>query len=159
MALPTLIPTTAFTLAQRYLDMAEVAGTVHNPQIVGMLKLDAPWVDDDETAWCSAFANWIAWHLRLPRSKSLAARSWLRIGTMTKLEDAVVGNDVVILARGAGPQPGPDRLDAPGHVGFFAGWDAARSPDTLMILGGNQGNKVSIAPFPVQRVLGIRRLA
>jgi len=66
-----------------------------------------------------------------------------------------VGYDVVILSRGSGPQPDASVLNAPGHVGFFAGWG---TDGRIMILGGNQGDTVSIAPFDVSRVLGIRRI-
>jgi len=108
----------------------------------------------DEVAWCSAFVNGIAWELRRPRSKSAAARSWLRVGTPIALEEARAEDDVVILSRGAGVQPGPDVLEAPGHVGLFAGLEG----DRVLVLGGNQGDGVSLAPFARARVLGIRRL-
>lgn len=120
-----------------------------------MLRLDHAWPQGDDVAWCSALVNYIAWLLRLPRSKSLAARSWLSVGLPIPLEDAAAENDVVILKRGAPPQPGPERLDAPGHVGFFA----ALEGDRVLILGGNQNDQVSIAVFPAKDVLGVRRLA
>ena len=44
---------------------------------------------------------------------------------------------------------------AQGHVGLFAGLQG----DRVHLLGGNQGNTISIAAFPVQDVLGARRLA
>jgi hypothetical protein len=40
-----------------------------------------------------------------------------------------------------------------GHVGFVAGQDRAGN---LMVLGGNQGDAVSIKPFARGRVLGFR---
>lgn len=149
------IQLTAFDLAQRYLGLREAAGATSNPVVLAMLRLDASWVGGDETAWCSAFANWIAWNLRLPRSKSLAARSWLGVGTPVSVVDAEPANDVVILTRGEGQQPGPEVMDASGHVGFFAGFDGGTS---VRVLGGNQGDAVTIAPFHVSRVLGVRRL-
>jgi uncharacterized protein (TIGR02594 family) len=146
---------TAYDLAERFLGLQEADGTASNPAILAMLRLDAAWVEDDETPWCSAFVNQIAWLLRLPRSRSLAARSWLAVGRAIPLEAARPGWDVVILQRGTGRQPGPEVLDAPGHVGFFAGQDHSAS---LRVLGGNQGNAVTIDAFPVARVLGVRRL-
>lgn len=125
-----------------------------NPLVLAMLQTDANWVEDDETAWCSAFATFVCKFLGLPRSHSLAARSWLLIGTSIPLTDARAENDVVILSRGKNPQ-GPSVLQAPGHVGFYAGQDAS----TVSILGGNQDDAVNIAPFPKSRILGIRRLA
>lgn len=145
---------TAYTLAQRFVGLAEVPGKDFNAMVLAMLRLDQKWPGDDEVPWCSAFANYIAWLLRLPRSKSLAARSWLTVGTPVNLEQAQVGFDVVVLQR-AGSTAGPEVLDAPGHVGFYAG----REPGRVLLLGGNQGDTVSVGYFPAQRVLGVRRLA
>ena len=145
---------TALSLAARFVGLREGAGSVHNPQVVAMLQLVTPSVVDDETPWCSAFVNYICWLLALPRSSSLAARSWLAVGREVPLDQAVQGFHVVVLSRGAGPQPGPETLDAPGHVGFFAGYDG----DGIELLGGNQGNKVSFSAFPKSRILGIREL-
>lgn len=145
---------TAFDVARRFLGTTEVPGPRVNPVILAMLRLEDGSIVDDATAWCSAFVNFVAWLLDLPRSKSLAARSWLRIGAPVAIADARVGFDVVVLQRGNAPQPGADMLDAPGHVGFFAGLDG----DTVRVLGGNQGDAVTEARFPVARVLGVRRL-
>lgn len=146
---------TALSIARKFLGTSEVDGQVSNPQILAMLQLDARWPQGDEVAWCSAFVNYVTWLLDVPRSKSLSARSWLKVGTPVALEDAVPGFDVVILKRGGGNQPGPEVLDAQGHVGFFAG----REPGSVRILGGNQGDAVSEEAFPASRVLGVRRLA
>lgn len=153
---------TAFDIAQRFIGVKEVPGAEDNPHVLAMLRLDASWPSHDEVPWCSAFVNYVAWLLRLPRSKSLRARSWLEIGHTVEPQDAKVGFDVVILQRGGGEQPGPDVLQAPGHVGLFAGLELDRgdaSRDNVMVLGGNQGNTVSIRPYPKIRLLGIRRLS
>lgn len=147
------IETSPFDLAMRFVGMKEVSGASSNPMILAMLQLDNKWPTGDEVAWCSAFVNWITWLLRLPRSKSLAARSWLAIGTPIQYNLAEPGFDVVILKRGVG-QPGPEVINAPGHVGFFAGTQG----DKVLLLGGNQSDGVSIAPFPIGDILGIRRL-
>lgn len=145
---------TAYSIAERFVGTTETPGIASNPLVLAMLRLDAQWPAGDDVPWCSAFANFIAWLLRLPRSKSLSARSWLTVGTPVKLYEAVVGFDVVILQRGTGKQPGPDVLDAPGHVGLFAGIEAKH----VLVLGGNQGDRVSIERFPIASVLGVRRL-
>jgi uncharacterized protein (TIGR02594 family) len=146
---------TAFDVAKKFLGVEEVEGMTSNPLVLGMLQLDAKWVREDSTPWCSAFANFIAFLLGLPRSKSLAARSWLKVGTPIELFEARQENDVVVLKRGGGNQPGPEVLAAPGHIGFFAG----RAPGEVLLLAGNQGNQVSIARFHADQVLGVRRLA
>lgn len=150
------IEISAFDLAMRFAGTKEVAGAASNPLVLAMLQLDQTWPADDEVPWCSAFMNWIAWILRLPRSKSLRARSWLNIGSPIKLSDAQVGFDVVILKRGAGNQPGPEVINAPGHVAFYAG---IQDLSTVLLLGGNQANGVTIAPFLMTDVIGVRRLA
>jgi len=151
---------TAYTVASRFLGLKEVHGAVNNPAIVAMLRLEDPNINDDETPWCSAFVNAVCWLINLPRSKSLAARSWLNVGSVIPIEQAAAAFDVVVLKRGGPGQPGPEVLAAPGHVGFFAGADT--NPVTHLrqvhILGGNQGDQVSIAAFPVDRILGIRAL-
>jgi uncharacterized protein (TIGR02594 family) len=152
------IKITPYDLAQRYIGIDEVSGPVANPQILAMLKLDSQWPKDDSVPWCSAFVNYIAWLLRLPRSKSLMARSWLKVGQPVGIDGARAGFDIVILSRGGGDQPGPDVFDAPGHVGFYSGRLYFSSECDVFILGGNQDNTVSIQSYPVSRLLGIRRL-
>lgn len=146
---------TAYDVASRFLGVQEVDGIATNPLILAMLQLDARWVKDDSTAWCSAFVNFVAHLLGLPRSKSLGARSWLTVGEPIDLFEARAGYDVVILKRGSGNQPGPEVINAPGHVGFYS----SRVPGAVIVLGGNQGNAVSIERFPSSDVLGVRRLA
>lgn len=151
----------AFKLAQRFVGVSEVSGFEDNPMIMAMLKLDNDWPTNDEVPWCSAFVNFVAWMLRLPRSKSLRARSWLEIGMPT--DRPVIGNDIVVLKRGGSNQPGPDVLNAPGHVGFYAGEHGfvdrgGNDRRQVLVLGGNQSNKVSIVPYDLDRVLGFRRL-
>ena len=145
---------TAYSIAQRFVGIKEVPGSTANPMILAMLQLDDKWPKDDSVPWCSGYINYIAWLLRLPRSKSLRARSWLNVGIPVKLEDAQVGFDVVILKRGGGNQPGPEVINAPGHVGLYGG----RSNGGVLILGGNQGDSVSTQIFDTDRILGIRNI-
>lgn len=145
---------TAYDIAERFIGLAEVPGSQAEPAILAMLKLDQQWPDDDQVPWCSAFVNYIAWLLRLPRSKSLRARSWLEVGQPVAIERAQVGFDITVLNR-EHALADPTLIEAPGHVGFFAGREGGR----LYLLGGNQGNRVSVAPFKESDLLGIRRLA
>jgi uncharacterized protein (TIGR02594 family) len=146
---------TAFDLAQRYTGIQELPGGKNHPLIQWWLSLCGFGMDsEDEIAWCSAFLNGIAWELRLPRSKSAAARSWLNVGTPVPLEQAQVGFDVVVIQRGTAPQPGPEVINATGHVGFFAGLEG----DLISILGGNTGDAVNVGRFNKSRLLGVRRL-
>jgi hypothetical protein len=164
---------TAYDLAQRFIgEIRELPGKAEHPYIQWAHSLcglgnDVP----DEVAWCSSFVNAIAWTLRLPRSKSAAARSWLSVGIpIGTLSEAKVGYDVVILNRAGGPQDATK--SGPGHVGFFAGVENGPvpmmegvevgpvliAPKYVLLLAGNQGNTVSVAHYPISQILGIRRL-
>lgn len=145
---------TLYDLAQRFVGMREVVGDGDNPFIRWAHSLCTIGEVPDSVPWCSSWLNALAWMLRLPRSKSAAARSWLQVGVPVELHDAKAGYDVVILKRGGGGQPGPDVINAPGHVGLFAGLDH----DNMLILGGNQSDAVNISLYPQDRILGIRRL-
>lgn len=147
----------AYSIATRFVGVREIPGSQSNPLILAMLKLDSDWPDGDEVPWCSGFMNFVAWLLRLPRSKSLLARSWLAVGVPVTLEEAKPGFDVVILSRQLGDEepPGPEDMTAPGHVGLFGGLDRRH----VLILGGNQSNAVNVQAYDRGRVLGVRRLA
>ena len=138
---------TAYDIAQRFVGVHEIKGVQSNAHVLAMLRLDGDWPQGDDVPWCSAFVNYVAWLLRLPRSKSLAARSWLGVGRPVALADCRADSDVVILWRG-------DRDGPYGHVGFYA----SHSLDTVEILGGNQGDEVNVSRYPVERLLGCRRL-
>lgn len=155
----TLLPTEPFTLfdlATRLLGEREIPGALDNGFIRwchGLCGGMAP----DELAWCSSFLNGVA-HLRgCPRSRSKLARSWMVVGTRLRdRREAVRGWDVMVLTRGDGPQPGVESVTAPGHVGLFSRWldGGAR----VELLGGNQGDRVSLAPFNAERILVVQRL-
>lgn len=149
-----VLHTNAYEVAKRFIGIEEVSGKSANPQILSMLQLDDAWPMDDSVPWCSAFVNYTAFLLGLPRSKSLRARSWLRIGQEVSKSKAKVGIDIVILKRGKGVQPGPNTINAPGHVGWFGGWYDKK----VLLLGGNQKDTVSIDTYENKRILGIRRL-
>lgn len=142
--------------ARQFIGLREIPGAKHNPWIVWaftLCGLDAT----DEDAWCSAAVNGWAYGIPgCPRSRSARARSWLHVGQAVTLENAKQGFDVLVFKRGSGPQPGPDVINAPGHVGLFAGRSV--DPAYVMCLGGNQSNEVTIGRMPVADLLGIRRL-
>lgn len=145
-------------LAERFVGMKEVQGAGTNAQILAMLRLDQDWPATDEVPWCSAFVNYLAWLLRLPRSKSLAARSWLSIGTPVRLDEAKRGFDVCVFQR-SGQDPDevnhpPYRTDLPGHVAVFVKFVGKN----VYVYGGNQGDQVSLVGYPTTQLLAIRRL-
>lgn len=137
---------TPYDLAERFVGIKEIPGSEDNPQVMSMLKLDGKWPEHDEVPWCSGFVNYIAWLMRLPRSKSLMARSWLGVGFPVSQYDAARGFDVVILSRGTDKNAG--------HVGFFSSIILPR----IYLLGGNQSDSVCVQGFHLDRLIGIRRL-
>lgn len=137
-----------YDVASEYIGLAEVPGAKHNAKIVKMYAdTGNSWVTDDETPWCAAFVGSVLAQCGIQGTGKLNARSYLTWGQKVDLKDAQKG-DVVILSRG--------NSKTQGHVGFFSGWQTNGS---ILLLGGNQGDKVSIAPFGVSRVLGVRRAA
>lgn len=138
-----------FQIAVAELGQKEIPGAGNNPKIVNYAtEAGFKDVDNDETAWCSIFVNWVAEKAGLKRSKQLSARSWLLVGQ--NVDNAPSPGDIVIFWRNK-----PDSWE--GHVGIFFGFSI--NGDRVFCLGGNQGNQVSISGFPRENVLGFRRLA
>lgn len=117
--------------AQKYLGIHEIKGPKHEQLIVDMFA-DAgfPGVRDDETAWCAAYVGAILKRVNIAPSKSLMARSYEKWGV--QLRDPIYGC-VGVKTRVGG-----------GHVGFVV----AASEESITLLGGNQGDCVSVALFP-----------
>ena len=150
MATGTKVPgaPTPYELALKYIGTKEIPGVKDNPRIVQWGRRLVTWFADDETAWCSAFANAMAQDAGYERSGKLNARSWLDVGLRVAAENVRPG-DVVIFWRNS-----PDSWE--GHVGFVDSLNIANK--TVRVLGGNQSDSVSIAEFPTSKVLGYRRL-
>lgn len=153
---------TAYDLAETFIGLHEVEGPSANPLILWMLQSCYPGITDDVIPWCSSFPNAIHRMLRLPRTNSLRARSWLAEGRVINIDEAERGFDLVILTRGPYLQPGPSVIEAPGHVGYFHSYD--ENLKLIYLLGGNQNDAVNVTKFdyaemwPKGRILGIRRL-
>ena len=146
---------TAYGLAERFLGVKEIPGEDANPWIRAWLELSgAPSPASDMISWCSGYCGFPFWILGIPVKLGLWARAWLTQGKAVALADAARGYDVVVLKRGGGDQPGADVIAAPGHVTLFSRLEGG----SVYGLGGNQGNQVSVAPFPLDRVLGVRRM-
>lgn len=122
----------------------ELIGANHNETILKWAKEYGGWVADyytaDEIAWCGLFMGICAKRAGFPfNQKILSAKAWLEWGS--KQEVAMLG-DVLVFTRKGG-----------GHVGFYIGEDEA----CYHVLGGNQGNAVSITRIDKKRLAGIRR--
>lgn len=128
-------------IAEGELGTSEIIGKKHNKKILEYQKSTSLQASDDETPWCSAFVNWVMKQSGIPGTNLANARSWLNWGTAIK--EPKIGC-VVVLKRGNSAWQG--------HVGFFVG----QREGFLKILGGNQGNKVSIQEYPKNSLLGFR---
>ena len=101
-------------------------------------------LDPATTAWCAAFVNSTLQQTGGQGTGSNMARSFLDWGQPV---DQPQEGDVAVFSRGdpSGPY---------GHVGFFKGYD---DQGNVLVLGGNQGDAVSISPYPRENLLGFRR--
>jgi uncharacterized protein (TIGR02594 family) len=126
--------------AEALIGTKEIKGAKHNPLIVAMWKwIKRGGIKDDETPWCAAFVGSCLEKAGIQSSRFESARSYLKFGM--RLDYPRYGC-IAVFERNGG-----------GHVGFVVGKD---DEGRLMILGGNQGDKVGIAPFEATRLLGYR---
>jgi len=135
---------TWLTYARAELGTAEIPGPQTATKIREWLTSLKAWWTDDETPWCGTFVAHVMERsgIELPKNW-FRARAWLEWGDPAP--DPSLGCVVVF-------DGGPSRPGA-GHVGLVVGRDLH---GRLLVLGGNQGNRVSIAPFDEGRVLGYR---
>lgn len=118
-----------------------------NPIVVSFFKEFADWATNSTTtAWCSAYVNSIMASTGYEYSGSVSARSWMNVGQDVKNPRT---GDVVVFWR-------ESKNSWKGHVGIFISFTS--DGRNINVLGGNQGNKVSIAPYPISQLLGYRRL-
>lgn len=124
--------------ARRYIGKRELTGNNDHPLLdAGWTSFGAQWLGGQP--WCGLF---VAHCLRSAGRRVVPlwfrAKAW-ESDKMTKLDRPAYGCIVTFTRQGGG------------HVGFVVGRDARGN---LMVLGGNQRNMVSVAPFAVPRVTG-----
>jgi len=140
-------------IALSQIDIAEIKGSLDNPEVMKYYhETGRKWVSHDETPWCDAFLDWCAMRAGLKFSPGLNARGWLEIGE--KIEPELVfalSIEIPIVCV-------LWRIDPDGEYGHV-GLVARINDKSVWLLGGNQAlGKVSIQPYPLNRVLGYRRL-
>jgi uncharacterized protein (TIGR02594 family) len=127
-------------VARGHIGLREIPGEKHEPKILQWWKaIRRGGIKSDEVPWCAAFVGGCLEEAGIVSSRFESAKSYLTWGR--EMSSPVYGCVVVF-----------DRVGG-GHVGFAVGEDAK---GRLMVLGGNQGNAVSIAPFDRARVAGYR---
>lgn len=128
-------------LAREKIGQREIKGPKHNSWIAAAWgRLGAKWFNDDETPWCGLFvADCLerAGRKILPPAEFPRALAWAKWGQPCT---PMVGAVVVFQRQGGG------------HVGFLVG----ESAENYYVLGGNQGDMVSIAPIAKARAVAVR---
>lgn len=133
-------------ITESYLGLAEYPGAKANPKIIDFYsKSGNSWVQTDETPWCAAFVGACLAQSGVAGTGKLNARSYLDWGIPVPMAQ-VKPFDVVVFWRD--DPNGPN-----GHVAFFLHFDGSY----VYVRGGNQGDKVSDARFPISRIVGLRR--
>lgn len=125
--------------------VTEIPGKRNNPTILSWakrLKIEDIYTND-EIAWCGLFMAIVA----LSAGKTVAPGSWFLWALNwrnwgTKVEVAMLGDVLTFTRTGGG-----------GHVGLYVGEDNT----SYHVLGGNQGDQVSITRILKTRCAGIRR--
>lgn len=128
-------------IARGEMGTQEQPGPTDNPRIIAYHATTTLHATTDEVPWCSSFVSWCIEQAGIRGTRSAAARSWLTWGE--GLEHPILGC-IVVLSRGSNP--------AAGHVGFWMEEQTGR----VQLLGGNQGNAVSLSTFDAARILGYR---
>ncbi|MCW1428885.1 TIGR02594 family protein [Novosphingobium sp. JCM 18896] len=134
-----------FQEARRLIGVREAVGPRNNPLILDWANQAGIDYGQDDRPWCGLFtAHCISSTLvdeALPNNP-LGARNWLRFGAACEPQLGAV----IVFWR-------EDRDNSwAGHVGFYAGED----DDAYHVLGGNQGDAVSITRIARARKLGTR---
>lgn len=138
----------AYNRAVSLQGLTEIVGPIHNEAIIQFYDdVGHSWVQDDETPWCAAFVGSCLERSGLTSTRDLAARSYLEWGVNSSDNPRVM--DIVIFSRGDKPWLG--------HVGFLAK-PYKKGDRSVYVLGGNQNNRVSVAKYPAEKLLGFRRM-
>jgi uncharacterized protein (TIGR02594 family) len=120
--------------------LAEVPGLTTNPVILQWLRQMRAWWDDDETPWCGVAMDAAFRHAKIdPPKASYRAMSWAEWGS--PLVKCIRGCVAVLSRKGGAHVCVVDSIDQRGRI---------------MAWGGNQGNRISLAPFEPIRIVARR---
>lgn len=135
-------PEAWLTVAKTQLGIKEVPGPDSNPEIQKYFRSTTlGGRPEDDVPWCSAFVNWVLEQACYRGTRKANARSWLKWGLAVEPR---VGAIVVLW------RVSPDGRQ--GHVGFCT----EVLPGKVVLLGGNQNDKVCRQEYAFGRVLGSR---
>lgn len=132
----------ALRIAAGDLHIKEFRGDKTAPRIAEYHQHTSLKAKADEVAWCSSAMNCWWNEAGFTGTNSAAARSWLGWGKTVKIPQL---GDVAIFLRGTSSWQG--------HVAFYIIGDG----ETILHLGGNQSDAVTVAATPISKLLGYRR--
>jgi uncharacterized protein (TIGR02594 family) len=139
-------------IARQLVGLREIKGPRHESRIVAMWDdIKCAWFKDDETPWCAAFVGSCLERAGIRSSRSAAARSYENWGQIVpnwniaaQTPEVIPYGAVVVLSRPGAP--------GSGHVGFYCG----ATGSGFALLGGNQGDTVSVASYLWSRIVTAR---
>ena len=127
--------------ARKHIGLREIPGPKHNATIAGWLGKLKAWWKDDEQPWCGVFCAAVMQEAGLPYPEHFyRAKAWAEYGVRLRTHVLAPGA-ILVFAREGG-----------GHVGIYVGEDAT----AYHVLGGNQGNAVSISRIVKARLIASR---
>lgn len=145
--MPLKTPAPWMDIARAEIGVREVNGRGSNPRVEEYLRTAArvPGATD-EIPWCAAFVGWVLLKAGLTPTGKLSARSYMDWGRPL---DIPAPGCIVVLWR-------EDPKGYKGHIGFLVCEEVIMGKHHVVLLGGNQTNRVREAAFPATRVLGYR---
>lgn len=127
--------TKQFLEAKKYHGLHEVRDNSKLRELLGFNPAKIP--------WCAGFVNAIEKKCGRLGTGKLTARSFLTYGRSVKRPKK---GDIVVFRRGMSAWQG--------HVGYFI----MKNSEGILVLGGNQNNKVCYKYYPESKLLGYRRV-
>lgn len=142
-------PGSLLSIAHRHLGICEVGGADSHPLIRRWILDSADWLnpDDSMTAWCAvAMRDWmLEFGAKVPLTATYRARSYLDVGMEVLEEDrhrlVATGNVLAVFSRRRGA-----------HVAVVESIEG----NAINVIGGNQRDCVTRAPYSDAVLLGLR---
>ncbi len=129
-------------IAESYIGLEEVDGGASNPEILKWAKeLDQKYYTTDSIPWCSLFTSYCLYKAGVDVKKELPNPLWARDNLKLGVETEPCFGAVMVFGRDGG-----------GHVAFAISQD----DNYYHVLGGNQGDKVSVIRHAKSGLLGAR---
>ena len=122
-------------IARQEIGVKEIRGKVHNKRVIEYHSTTGK-APNDETAWCSSFVNWSLKQVGIKGTNSAQAISWQIMHWGVALSTPVYGCIGVRRNHPNGKK---------GHVAFIVG---KTKDGSLIALGGNQSDEVTLQEFP-----------